>query len=85
MSVRYMLMIILLMKLEMKSIDFVVSYTKADAKTDILMETPTGFLVGGYHECHWIIKFKKKLYGMKEYGLTWFVHLNGGKDTIGLV
>ena len=50
MSVRPMLTLSILRELHTKSLNFVLTYTKDDAKTEIFMELPIGFGFEGAHE-----------------------------------
>ena len=69
MSFRSILTQSILRELYTKSVDFVLAYTQADAKTEIFMETPIFFVVEGAHPREWVIRLDKNLYGLKDSGL----------------
>ena len=50
-----MLVLIILIELDTKSIDFVLSYTQDTVKSEIFMELPIGFGVEGVHPREWVI------------------------------
>ena len=74
-SVRYMLTLIIIIELHIKSVDFFLAYTQADVKTEIFMEFPIYFGVEGDHPREWVIIPYKNLYVLKDAGLAWFVKL----------
>ena len=60
MSVRAILTLSILRDIHTKSVDFLLDYTQADMKTDILMEIPIGFVVEGGKPREWVIRLDKK-------------------------
>ena len=60
MSISAMLTLSILRELHTKSVDFFLSYTQADVKTDIFMELNIDFLVKGDHPRECLIRLDKK-------------------------
>ena len=65
-------------------IDFTLAYPQADVECDLYMELPKGFEVkaNSNHHCLQIIK---NIYGQKQAGRTWALHLKRGLLSIGFV
>ena len=79
MSVRLMLTLSILYKLETKSIDFVLAYPQAPLDVEIFSELPQGFhTLPGEDRRNTILFIKRNLYGLKDAGLKWFEHLKSG-------
>ena len=55
-SVRSMIRLIILIELYTKSVNFVLSYTQYDVKTEIFMELSVCFLAEGDHPIEWVIR-----------------------------
>ena len=72
MSGRSMLTLIIIRDIHTKSVDFVMSYTQADVKTEIFMELPIYFVVEEAHHIEWVIILDKNLYGLNDAVLGWF-------------
>ena len=68
MLVRAMLTLSILQKLHTKSVYFFLSYTKADVKSWIYIDTPLFFGVDGTQPKEWVIRIDKNLYGLKDSG-----------------
>ena len=64
---------------------FFIAYMQADVKTDVFVELPIRFGVGGYHKHHCIIKLNKGLYGLKYTGLTSIEHIKGVLEARGFI
>ena len=75
-SVRLILAIKKIHKLESKAIDFVLAFPKADLKEDISMNLPIGFQVDGQTKSdsdrHYVLKLNKNLYGLKQGSFNWY-------------
>jgi len=78
-SVRLMLAITLIHKLETKSIDFVLAFPQAELDRDVFMELPYGFHYGdkGKH----VLRLKKNLYGLADASFNWFQKLCEGLES----
>jgi hypothetical protein len=57
-----------------RQLDFVLAYTQADAECEIYMEIPRGFTVDGNAK-DYALKLIKNLYGLKQAGRVWNLHL----------
>ena len=75
-----MLTLIILRELRTKSVYFVLVYTHADVKTEILMEVPIDFGFEGDHPREYFIKLDKNLYYLKHSGLVWIDELKEGLE-----
>ena len=69
-TVRLVLVIAKLHKLDSKAIDFVLAFSQADLKEDIWMSLPIGFQLDGKTEAgsehYYVLKLNKSLYGLKQ-------------------
>ena len=62
----------------MRSIDFVMAYTQADVKTNILMQLPTSTTIKEVDPNKYLLKLQKNLYGLKDGQVTWHKHIKAG-------
>ena len=78
-SVRLILALTNIHKLESKAIDFVLAFPQADLKEDIWMQLPIGFQIEGRTETesdrHYVLKLNKNLYGLKQGSYNWYEKL----------
>jgi hypothetical protein len=78
-SVRLILAIAKIHKLDSKAIDFVLAFPQADLKEDIWMQLPIGFQVEGQTEAdsdrQYVLKLNKSLYGLKQASFNWYEKL----------
>ncbi len=78
-TVRFILLLARMYKLESKAIDFVLAFPQADLDVDIWMYLPIGFQVDTENESKcYILKLNKSLYGLKQVSLNWFEKLKQG-------
>ena len=86
-SVRLLLSIAKIYKLESKAIDFVLAFPQADLDVDIWMYLPAGFQVDGQteenSERRKILKLNKSLYGLKQASYNWYEKLKKGLEDRG--
>ena len=75
MSIRTMLTVALIKKLNTWSIDFTLAFPQADVDVEIYMAIPFGFKVCGDTD-RYVLELKKNLYGLKQAGKTWFEYLS---------
>ena len=80
-TVRLLLALYNIHKIESKSIDFVLDFTQADLEVDICMELPIRFIInefdyGHSHSC--VLKLNKILYRLKQASLNWYEKLLEG-------
>ena len=78
MSIQLLLTLSLVLKLQSKSIDFMLAYPQADLDVNIFMELPPSFYVAGASWREFVLKLCKNLYGLKQVGLNWYEHLQQG-------
>ena len=81
MTVKLLLIIAKLHKLESKSIDFVLAFPQADLDIDIWMDLPIGFEPIGVppeHANKYVLKLNKNLYGLKQASFNWYEKLKTG-------
>ena len=72
-TVRLLLALCNIHKLESNSIDFVLAFPQADLDVEIWMELPIGFVIdeAAYGECRsYVLKLNKNLYGLKQASLN---------------
>ena len=78
-TVRLILDIDKLHKLDSKAIDFVLAFPQADLEEDIWMKIPIGFQVDGQTEANsdrqYVLKLNKNLYGLKQGSYNWYEKL----------
>ena len=74
-TVRLILAIAKLHKLDSNTIDFVLAFLQADLEEDIWMQLPICFQVDGQTEadsdCQYVLKLNKNLYGLKQGSYNW--------------
>jgi hypothetical protein len=63
-----------------RQLDFVLAYTQADIERDLYMKLPPGFTVPGrvitdQDRKDYVLKLEKNLYGQKQAGRVWYLHL----------
>ena len=84
MSVRLLLVIAKIYKLDSKAIDFVLAFPQAELDTDIWMYLPIGFQVDGQTEADsdrfYLLKLNKSLYGLKQGSFNWYKKLKKGLE-----
>ena len=79
-TVRLILAIAHIHKLESKSIDFVLAFPQAELDVDIWMELPIGMCpeIDETNKNRYVLKLKKNLYGLKQASFNWFDKLKTG-------
>ena len=79
-SVRLILAIAHIHKLDSKSIDFVLAFPQAELDVDIWMELPRGMVpdCDDGNKRSYVLKLKKNLYGLKQASFNWFDKLKSG-------
>ena len=86
-SVRLLLAITKIYKLDSKAIDFVLAFPQAELDEDIWMYLPIGFQVDGQtennSERNYILKLNKSLYGPKQASYNWYEKLKKGLEDRG--
>ena len=82
-SVRLLLVLSIIHKLDTKSIDFVLAFPQASLDRDVFMEMPYGFEFGTRGQ--YVLKLKKNLYGLSDASYNWFNKLKEGLESEGYV
>jgi hypothetical protein len=67
-----------------RQLDFVLAYTQADVECEIYMEIPRGFTVDGNPK-DYALRLEKNLYGLKQAGRVWNLHLTRQLIELGFV
>lgn len=70
-TVRFLLMMSILLGLETKQVDYVAAFVQSNIDTTVYVEMPRGFAQPGK-----VLKLKKSLYGLKQSPLNFFQHLS---------
>jgi hypothetical protein len=77
-SIRLCLILSLLFHWHTRQADFVLAFPQADAECDMFMELPRGLTFPNVHRSTHCLKLKKNLYGSKQAGRVWNLHLVDG-------
>ena len=87
-TIRFFLSMALLKGWHTRQLDFLLAYTQADIERDLYMKLPPGFMVNGREltederKKH-VLKLEKNLYGQKQAGRVWYLHLKKNLERIG--
>jgi len=81
-SVRLLMVLAIIHKLDTKSIDFVLAFPQADLDRDVFMELPYGFQLGEDRR-RYVLKLKKNLYGLCDASYNWFQKITEGLEAEG--
>ena len=67
-----------------RQIDFVLAYPQAPAPAELYMQIPRGYqLPPEYDETEYCLRLEKNIYGNKEGGRAWYLHLVAGLKKLG--
>eukprot|EP00956_Cyclotella_meneghiniana_P038372 scaffold153203_cov19-Cyclotella_meneghiniana.AAC.2 len=79
-TIRLILAIAHIHKLDSKSIDFVLAFPQAELDVDIWMELPIGMCPDWdeFNKRQYVLELKKNLYGLKQASFNWFDKLKTG-------
>ncbi|KAG7343789.1 reverse transcriptase RNA-dependent DNA polymerase [Nitzschia inconspicua] len=77
-TVRFLLMMSILLGLETRQVDYVAAFVQADIDMDVYVEMPRGFSQKGK-----VLKLKKSLYGLKQSPRNYFNHLSSKLNQLG--
>ncbi len=83
--IRLLLTLAILFHWHSRQIDFVLAYPQADILRPTFMELPRGVKLPGYQRNKHCIQVLKNIYGGKDSGRTWFLHLKKGLEELGFV
>ena len=78
MTVRFLLMMSILLGLQTRQVDYIAAFVQADIDTDVYVEMPRGFAQPGK-----VLKLKKSLYGLKQSPRNYFKHLSSKLTQLG--
>ena len=81
-TIRFLLTQSLIMGWHTRQIDFTLAYPQADAECQLFMEIPKGFNVSGGNHNH-CLKILKNIYGQRQAGRIWSLHLKKGLQACG--
>ena len=65
-----------------RQIDFILAFPQAELESNVYMEIPFGYHVTPEGP-DWLLKLKKNVYGLKDAGRTWHLHLKKGLTSRG--
>jgi hypothetical protein len=79
-TIRFLISMAILNNWHTRQLDFVLAYTQADIERDLYMKLPAGFSVPGrtiteQDRKDYVLKLEKNLYGQKQAGRVWYLHL----------
>ena len=81
-TIRFMLTQALIMGWQTRQIDFTLAYPQAEAECQLYMDIPKGFDMAGGNENH-CLKILKNIYGQRQAGRIWSLHLKKGLQECG--
>ena len=81
--IRFLLTLSIINKWHSKQIDFTLAYPQADVECDLYIELPKGFMIEGDTNKEYCLQIIKNIYGQKQAGRTWALHLKAGLQQIG--
>jgi hypothetical protein len=89
-TIRFFMTMAILSKWHTRQLDFVLAYTQADIERDLYMKLPPGFTIPGktlseQDRKDYVLKLEKNLYGQKQAGRVWYLHLRNNLIKLGFV
>jgi hypothetical protein len=75
-TLRCFIVLALINNWKTRQVDFVLAFPQAELDANVFMELPFGFKIPDPGD--WILRLKKNVYGLKDAGRTWFLHLSTG-------
>ena len=82
-QIRFMFTLSIINSWHTRQIDFTMAYPQADVECDLYMDIPKGFEITDGNNKDFSLKIIKNLYGQKQAGRTWALHLRKGLLTLG--
>ena len=82
--IQFLLTLALIKSWHTRQIDFTLAYPQADVECDLYMDIPKGFEVGK-NSNQYCLQILKNIYGQKQAGRMWALHLKKGLLSIGFV
>ena len=83
--IRLFLTLSILFQWESRQVDFVLAYPQADIPRPTYMELPRGIDIPGLDRALHVLKVLKNIYGGKDAGRTWYLHLKEKLKEIGFI
>jgi len=79
-TIRFFISLAILLDWHTRQLDFVLAYTQADIERDLYMKLPAGFTfpdrtITEHNRKDYVLKLEKNLYGQKQAGRVWYLHL----------
>jgi len=79
-TIRFFISLAILSNWHTRQLDFVLAYTQADIERDLYMKLPAGFTlpdrtITEQDRKDYVLKLEKNLYGQKQAGRVWYLHL----------
>ena len=82
-AIRLALNMVLLHGWHAKQIDYVLAYPQAPAARPMFMNIPKGCQLPGYNPKDWVFNVTRNIYGGKDSGRVWYLHLRSKLESIG--
>ena len=87
-TIRFFMTMATLNNWHTRQLDFVLAYTQADIERDLYMKLPPGFTIPGktfteQERKEYVLKLEKNLYGQKQAGRVWYLHLKNNLISLG--
>jgi hypothetical protein len=87
-TIRFLMTMAILNNWHTRQLDFVLAYTQADIERDLYMKLPPGFTIPGktlseQDRKEYVLKLEKNLYGQKQAGRVWYLHLKNNLLKLG--
>jgi hypothetical protein len=87
-TIRFFMTMAIIKKWHTRQLDFVLAYTQADIEIDLYMKLPPGFNIPGkamseQDRKEYVLKLEKNLYGQKQSGRVWYLHLKSNLLKLG--
>jgi hypothetical protein len=79
-TIRFFISLAILSNWHTRQLEFVLAYTQADIERDLYMKLPAGFTlldktITEQDRKDYVLKQEKNLYGQKQVGRVWYLHL----------
>ncbi len=85
-SVRMLLAMTLLHRWHTQQLDYVLAYPQARVERDLYMNLPKGYKIDGVTNSNeYVLKIHKNIYGQKQAGRVWYLHLVKKLEQVGFV
>jgi transposase InsO family protein len=87
-TIRFFMSLAIVNNWSTRQLDFLLAYTQADIERDLYMKIPSGLVVNGktldeQERKRYALQLEKNLYGQKQAGRVWYLHLKKNLEKIG--